>query len=87
MTMKKKKNYSKRNKIVKEIIKAFIIIIVIVVVVLHIFYNRVSRMTPGVPCSNYGTSWKMIKVEKRYYCCIKTDEGDYNGCLRLDDEP
>jgi hypothetical protein len=37
-------------------------------------------------CGTYGTNYKEIKIEKRYYCCAKTEDEDYKGCILMSDD-
>lgn len=68
-------------KIVIEVI-CYIIVISFTLFVLYSLYifNRPINMNY---CSTYGTNYKEIKVGKRYYCCVKTEDEDYKKCILM----
>lgn len=71
-------------KIVIEVI-CYIIVISFTLFILYTLYifNQPINMNY---CGTYGTNYKEIKIEKRYYCCAKTEDEDYKGCILMSDD-
>lgn len=90
-TIDKKKNKNEKLifRIIKEVVKIFsiaIAIIIIVEIAIDIYCKYFDKFASPMTCSTYGTNYKDIKVGKRYYCCAKTEDGDYKGCILMSDD-
>lgn len=85
---KKNKNEKLIFRIIKEVVKIFSIVIAIIIISIiafDIYCMYFAKVVSPMTCSTYGTNYKDIKVGKRYYCCAKTEDGDYKGCIQISD--
>lgn len=77
------------SKIIKEVVKIFSIVIAIILVVhlaFYIYYAYINKFfIIRTTCSMYGVNYKYAKIEKKHYCCIKTEENDYKKCIEIID--
>lgn len=87
ITKEEKENRNEKLifKIIKEVVKIFSIVIAIIIILI-IAFGYLSKPIYPITCSTYGTNYKDIKVGKRYYCCAKTEDGDYKGCIQMSDD-
>ena len=86
---KKNKNEILIFRIIKEVVKIFSIVIVIIAIstiAFDIYCMYFAKFASPMTCSTYGTNYKDIKVGKRHYCCAKTEDGDYKGCIQMSDD-
>lgn len=85
---KKNKNEKLIFRIIKEVVKIFSIVIAIIISIIafDIYCMYFAKVVSPMTCSTYGTNYKDIKVGKRYYCCAKTEDGDYKGCIQMSDD-
>lgn len=89
----KKENKNKNEKlifkIIKEIVKIFSIVIAIIIISIlafDIYCMYFAKFPSPMTCSTYGINYKDIKVGKSHYCCAKTEDGDYKGCIQMSDD-
>lgn len=71
-------------KIVIEVI-CYIIVISFTLFILYALYI-IKRPINMNFCGAYGPIYKEIKVGKRHYCCAKTEDEDYKGCIKMNDD-
>lgn len=74
------------KKVIKIVIEVICYIIVIgftlfILYTLYIF-NRPIDMNY---CSTYGTNYKMVKIDNKFYCCGVTSNKDYVKCIGMDE--
>ena len=76
---KKNKNEKLIFRIIKEVVK-------ISIIAFDIYCMYFAKFASPMTCSTYGTNYKDIKVGKRHYCCAKTEDGDYKGCIQMSND-
>lgn len=73
------------KKVIKIVIEVICYIIVIsftlfILYSLYIFHQPIDMYS----CNAYGTNYKKVEIDSKFYCCNETSDKDYVRCINMD---